>query len=276
MTVDIKKLVDNGLGGFKVLPVVYDSSCSSPHYLYYREHSVRGMNEHKPPHRTLFVNNIPPYANKESIKSVFSSCGKIVEVHLHEKPSPEPQPQETSQYFKMHPPIQGFGVAYVVFMNAGGLKKALDMKCYQSKPLSTSKHPVHTGVTKWCKEYNSGFCDPEKLQEEIDVFMQEFDKTAEEERIKAKEAAQTPDDEGWVTVTKGGSKRRHGIPRVEGITKKIKERAKTKRSKREILNFYNFQMRESKKQHIEDLQKRFEEDKKKLEVMKQTRKFKPF
>ena len=42
--------------------------------------------------------------------------------------------------------------------------------------------------------------------------------------------------------------RRHGIAPVEGIQKKIKDKAKAKRKKRELVNFWNFQMRESKKE----------------------------
>ena len=41
------------------------------------------------------------------------------------------------------------------------------------------------------------------------------------------------------------------------------------------LNFYQFQIRESKKQKIIELREKFEADKKKVERMKQDRKFKP-
>lgn len=41
------------------------------------------------------------------------------------------------------------------------------------------------------------------------------------------------------------------------------------------LNFYQFQIRESKKQKIVELREKFEADKKKVERMKQDRKFKP-
>ena len=41
------------------------------------------------------------------------------------------------------------------------------------------------------------------------------------------------------------------------------------------LNFYQFQIRESKKQKIVELREKFEADKKKIERMKQERKFKP-
>ena len=41
------------------------------------------------------------------------------------------------------------------------------------------------------------------------------------------------------------------------------------------LNFYSFQIRESKKNKIVEMRKKFEEDKQKINRMKQERKFKP-
>jgi len=41
------------------------------------------------------------------------------------------------------------------------------------------------------------------------------------------------------------------------------------------IDFYQFQIRESKKQKIIELREKFEEDKKRIERMKQERRFKP-
>jgi ribosomal RNA-processing protein 7 len=44
--------------------------------------------------------------------------------------------------------------------------------------------------------------DVAELQEEIDKFMQQFDKQVEQEKQQLKEEEGVPDDEGWITVTK--------------------------------------------------------------------------
>jgi len=48
------------------------------------------------------------------------------------------------------------------------------------------------------------------------------------------------------------------------------------RRKRKKLNFYHFQLRESKYQHIAELHREFEEDKQKVAEMKSKQKFRPY
>jgi len=42
------------------------------------------------------------------------------------------------------------------------------------------------------------------------------------------------------------------------------------------LNFYHFQLRESKRQHIAELHQKFEEDKQKVAEMKSKQRFRPY
>ncbi|KAK2167680.1 hypothetical protein LSH36_25g03041 [Paralvinella palmiformis] len=49
-----------------------------------------------------------------------------------------------------------------------------------------------------------------------------------------------------------------------------------KKQQEELLNFYAFQLRESKREHIAKLRQMFEEDKARIEQMKTARKFKPY
>lgn len=43
---------------------------------------------------------------KESLRRVFSSCGKVLKVFLHEKPTKGEPPQEKSKFFPVHRPPQ--------------------------------------------------------------------------------------------------------------------------------------------------------------------------
>lgn len=51
---------------------------------------------------------------------------------------------------------------------------------------------------------------------------------------------------------------------------------KKKKKDTELKNFYRFQIREEKMKQLDQLRKKFDEDKKKVERMKATRKFNPF
>lgn len=65
-----------------------------------------------------------------------------------------------------------------------------------------------------------------------------------QEEAKAKEEEGVPDDEGWVKVTRRG--RRPVLPRTEAASLRVLERERRKRARKELLNFYAWQHRETK------------------------------
>lgn len=62
---------------------------------------------------------------------------------------------------------------------------------------------------------------------------------------------------------------------MENADAKAKNQKKKKKGT-ELKNFYRFQIREEKMKQLDQLRKKFDEDKKKVERMKATRKFNPF
>jgi len=137
--------------------------------------------------------------------------------------------------------------------------------------LSTTKHPVVTGMKKWVQEYHLQYPDTTKLQAEVNEFMAKFDEKKEQLDKEAAEAQNQPDDEGWVTVGRTG--RNPAAPRLDAA--ELQER-RNKKKKRALLNFYQFQQRETRREHIAHLRKKFDEDKKRIAEMKSARKFRPY
>ncbi|CAI9614546.1 unnamed protein product [Staurois parvus] len=72
-----------------------------------------------------------------------------------------------------------------------------------------------------------------------------FLSSAQKKEEEAKEEEE-PDEEGWVTVTRKG--RRPGLARTEAANIRVTEKEKKKRGQKELLNFYAFQSRKSKKE----------------------------
>ncbi|CAH1117397.1 unnamed protein product [Phaedon cochleariae] len=239
--------------GFKVLPLQFSSDSTSSHDIFLKEHSIRKKDENKPPGQTLFVINIPPIATEDSLKTAFSPAGKITRVIL-----------DVSEEGLANK--DGFRRAFIVFSKRESLLKALRLK--QLDPLSTTEKPVKTGIKKWMEEYNSSIVDIEKLQEQVDDCMRKFES---EENNKKED---TVDDEGWTLVTKGG--RKSGLSRKESVKTKLDEKIAKSSKNKELKNFYTFQIRESKMENIAKLRKNFEEAKKKVNLMKEARKFKPY
>lgn len=65
-----------------------------------------------------------------------------------------------------------------------------------------------------------------------------------QEEAKAQEEEGVPDEEGWVKVTRRG--RRPVLPRTEAASLRVLERERRKRARKELLNFYAWQHRETK------------------------------
>ncbi|XP_027810357.1 ribosomal RNA-processing protein 7 homolog A [Marmota flaviventris] len=259
--------------GYYAIPIKFSAKQRASHYLYVREHRVReGTQSTWPQKRTLFVINVPPYCNEECLTRLLSPCGTVQSVELQEKPDLAESAKEPKSKF-FHPmPIPGFQVAYVVFQKPSGVSAALTLK----GPLlvSTESHPVKSGIHKWISDYADSVTDPEALRVEVDTFMEAYDQKIAAEEEKAKEEEGVPDEEGWVKVTRRG--RRPVLPRTEAASLRVLEKEKRKRARKELLNFYAWQHRETKMEHLAQLRKKFEEDKQRIELMRAQRKFRPY
>ncbi|CAN7983916.1 unnamed protein product [Ixodes hexagonus] len=262
-------------GGFQTLPVTFSSETRSSHTLFFKEHNVREKDDLKPRSRTLFVVNVPPYCTEECLKRVFADCGKVVKVWLQKTPSSTGSDNGATNFFPSTAPATGFMVAYVVFLKENSVQRALSLSVTEPRVLfpEGGGPAASVGLAKWCNEYKSRFVDTEALQKEVDAYMSVYDKRLEEEKARAKQMDGVPDEEGWITVTKYG--KRPVIPRTDAVSRKINAAEKKKRSQKELLNFYSFQIRESKMEHIAQLRKKFEEDKRRISLMKASRRFRP-
>lgn len=234
------------------LALKFDANSKIYHHIFIKKHTVHKTDDSKPLGRTLFVLNIPPYATEDSVKHVFSVAGVVQSVVLCEGDD------------------HGFKTGYIVFKKSSSLSRAWRLK--KLPPLSSDEHPVLVGLQKYIRDYNNSIVDPAQLQKEVDTFMAEYDKKLEAEKQNAK--GQNVDEDGWTVVTKKG--RNPGLSRKESVESKIAQKLQKKQKKKRLENFYTFQVRESKMNHIVKLREKFEEDKKRIEAFKKSRKFKPF
>lgn len=141
------------------------------------------------------------------------------------------------------------------------------------RPLNSDNYAVKCGMAKWVEEYNVSIQPSKNLKEKIDQFMKKHDEETNLAEEKEKRLSEK-DDEGWMTVTKGGKIK--SFARSEKIENKILAKEEKGKKRKELKNFYTFQIRESKMKHLVALRQKFEEDKKKIAQIKQIRRFKPF
>ncbi|XP_041986784.1 ribosomal RNA-processing protein 7 homolog A [Aricia agestis] len=252
----------------KALEIKLNESSINPHTIYFKEHTVREQSNDKPPGRTLFLINIPPYVDEKGIANAFSEAGVVDNVIFACKPSPSEV--KTHKFIKEH--LQpSFRVCYMVFKKVAQLHKALTLT--KLRPITSNDHQILVGMKKWAEEYNSSVVPSKALKESIESFMRVHDKEMKEiEKISKK--LEKEDDDGWITVTKKGKVQ--SFARSEKVENKIMAKEENNKKRKELKNFYTFQIRESKMKHIVALRQKFEEDKKKIAQIKQSRRFKPF
>ncbi|KAF1540003.1 hypothetical protein FQV10_0001355, partial [Eudyptes schlegeli] len=268
-----ERVVGAAPAGYTALAVKFGERQRSPHCLLVKEHQVReGAGTTHPPRRTLFVLNVPPYCSPDSLSRLFARCGCVQSVDICEKPG-EKKEKLTSKFFNCKT-VTGFQVAYVVFRKPAGVQAAKALSQEGPLLISTESHPVKTGISKWIASYAASVVDQEELKAEVDAYMQDYDKKIAEEEAKAAKEEGVPDEEGWVKVTRKG--RKPGLPRTEAANLRVLEREKRKRARKELLNFYAWQHRETKREHIAQLRKKFEEDKQRIALMRAQRKFRPY
>uniref|UniRef100_A0A8C5PT22 Ribosomal RNA processing 7 homolog A n=1 Tax=Leptobrachium leishanense TaxID=445787 RepID=A0A8C5PT22_9ANUR len=262
--------------GYIAISIQFSEERPTHHCLYAKEHKVREkVEQSRPLNRTLFVINIPPYCTEKCLSQIFASCGTVVSVELQDKPGPSKKcnKEVRSKYFDHNMP-KGFKVGYIVFKKDVGPKELKHLKLQKPYVMSENLQTVKTGIHKWIEDYEESLTDTVDLQNEIDNFMKEYDKKLAEEDEKAKLEEGIPDEDGWVKVTRKG--RRPGLARTEAVNLRVMEREKKKRAQKELLNFYAWQHHDSKREHLAELRKKFEEDKQKIALMRAQRKFRPY
>jgi ribosomal RNA-processing protein 7 len=157
-------------------------------------------------------------------------------------------------------------------------RQAEDARLLEVAETSTSGSTVgkQRGMAKWLAEYRAERPDPSQLQQEVDRFMFEYDRRKEQERLEQEAEANKPDEEGFVKVMRRG-RRLNTDGRVHvTAARPLPSAAAPKPEDRAIANFYRFQRKDSKRQQLEQLQKRFEDDKRRIAQLKAHRKFRPY
>lgn len=142
--------------------------------------------------------------------------------------------------------------------------------------VSGKKDAALLGSARYAEHQRLRYPDRETLQGAVDRFMADWGAREEEAERERKRVRSVPDEDGFVTVTRGG---RVGPARKEEVERKrveMEEREQRKRGEMEAAGFYRFQGRERRKEEQGELVRRFEEDRRRVEEMREKRgRFRP-
>lgn len=241
--------------------------------MFIKEHTKTRSATDLPVGKTLFVVNVPPYVNAEHLTKGFAIAGEVAHVVLADRKGNRFALPSTlnasSRHFTSVANTNVFKCAFIVFRLTKALRNALDLdevQLYQN-----DKTILTTGISKWQQEHAQSMPDDAAIELEVQQYIATFEQSELEQRVAAKQPE--VDDDGWQVVKKG---RGSGLEQKETTLKRLDDKVQEGKSKKELQNFYTFQIRDSKRQHVVGLRKRFENDKRKIETMKQARHFKPY
>lgn len=283
------------------------------HTLYLRPHAPKIPTEDDS--RSLFVVNVPIDSTAAHFRAVFVSligAGRFESVVFdHEKQTSSAPSQTTDIALKKGkkrkrvenesladtdadlPPVwdrelrRSGSTAVVVFVDEKSAEAALKAvrKLHKINP-KERKWPIWgegvegkvpaLGSARYFTHHKMRYPDPAILQANVDAFMTDWNTREEEKARLSKRQRNVPDEDGFITVSRGG---RTGPARMHDAEAKRLEMEEKEKKKRDELSekpFYRFQMREVRKAEQAELVKRFEEDKARLVSMKEQRgKFRP-
>lgn len=117
-------------------------------------------------------------------------------------------------------------------------------------------------------------CDKAATQKAVHAFFTVYNRKEKEAAEMAKGLRNEPDEDGFITVTRGGRSTPATKNEAEAARQKMLDKAAKK--KEELHNFYRFQVREKRKAEQAALARKFDEDRRKVTAMKEQRgRFRP-
>jgi ribosomal RNA-processing protein 7 len=129
--------------------------------------------------------------------------------------------------------------------------------------------------SQWITSYLTlARADKNVTQAAVHAFFKTFNRKEKEAAEMAKRLRSEPDEDGFVTVVRGGREAPANKDSAEEAQRKMAEKEAKKKS--ELADFYRFQVREKRKEEQAVLLRQFEEDRRKVDGMRaKRRKFRP-
>lgn len=302
------------IAGYNIFPLSLPPLPSFPeaatHYLYLAPH--RPKIPTPTASRSLFLVNVPFDSTEIHLKHLFSTqiglpAGRIEDVQFEGRRRTgsgidEPSGQKASQNKKSKKRKRGSSTGVIEDMEGAALPSIWDrelqtngltavvlfvdrasMEAALKAVVSARKarrEPVWgeglegkvpaLGSARYLKHHSLSYPNKTQLLESVNNYMTAFaSKEASEVRSLARQR-QEADADGFITVTRGG---RTNSARQEAAQEQAE---KQKEKQKGLEDFYRFQSREKRKQRAGELIRKFEEDKEKVQKMRERRgRFRP-
>ncbi|KAF8329817.1 ribosomal RNA-processing protein 7-domain-containing protein [Cantharellus anzutake] len=274
-------------------------SPTATHYLFLRKHQASSSSS-LPEDRTLFLANVPVDSSHSWLEVFFSEhgCSSIESIEFSSyktsgadtaNESIEDKDDSSSPH-SLIPPLpahilpwcQSGDVAHVVFQDPSSIDKVLSLAKSDTQlkwPPSTHEKQL-TGLARYISQYNSSRLTLDEARRHADSFMDYFDakQAAQKQQSKYKAGDAIVDEDGWTLVKRGGTFGR-ALGGSLGIAKGAFIRDAQRKGgvgPKRISEFYRHQRRERKQTEFVQMKQKFENEKRRVEGLKKSRRFKPY
>lgn len=107
--------------------------------------------------------------------------------------------------------------------------------------------PMNQFEIEWLNEYHTRRPEASELQAKVDDYMDKFERSEYEAQQAALARHNVMDDDGFTLVTRAGSKGQNSDGVITITAAKAEDVKNLKPKKKELQDFYRFQMREAKR-----------------------------
>lgn len=285
------------------LPPVPSFPNPATHYLYLHPHEPRVPDPDSS--RSLFIVNVPVTTTETHLRHLFGaqlSSGRVERVEFHDTAAkksttiiatqtttitnPKKRKRETTEELQLELDTAEFprtwdrelhssgAHAIVVFVDRLSMEASLKAakkaaktrtKIVWGQGIEEGRFPA-LGIQRYKSHNKLRYPARAELLRTVNDYMTIFGRFEEARLREATRGAEVPDEDGFVTVTRG--------PKINNVAREEEMRElmeKHKEKNKGLQDFYRFQMREKRKGRQTELLRKFEEDKRKVEEMRRRR-----
>lgn len=274
--------------GYQILPLALPESTVS-HYVYFKKHDVKNSNTSN---RSIFIFNLPIGTDLTIIKKYFQSVaiGATIETfassYLTDYPEDvwinlskltsdlEISTEKDDAVASKLPKNCGI----VTFIDKGSFTLAFNALKKLSSNQTTSNWPIQTFDSNYyLNKYHSQILDVEELSNQVSESLIEFDRKEQESIEQLQQQTQLVDEDGFTLVVGSHRKTKAGILGKQKLASTVEaDKAKAKMKKKEKEDFYRFQLRQRKKEEMNELLRKFKLDQERVRLMREKKRFRPY
>ncbi|KHC72191.1 ribosomal RNA-processing protein 7 [Candida albicans P75016] len=273
--------------GFYVLPLKLTGT-KSIHYIYFKKHESKGTANDN---RSLFICNLPISTDLSTIKKFFQkvAIGSIIESFINSLLTDYPEDiwinltkltsdldlvDAVDEQASKLPKNCGI----VAFIDKASLTLAFNSLKKLSSSLTECEWPIQQFTSNYyLKQYQKQILDPNSLTEEVSQALIDFDKAEQQSIEELQSQRNLVDEDGFTLVVGSHRKTKAGILGKQKLASTVGVvKAQSKMKSKEKQDFYRFQLRQRKKEEMNELLNKFKLDQEKVRMMKEKKRFRPY